>query len=84
MSHKALLSVDSQISSIFPPHKLFFMMHVYWHGSVVKTVILQTIAHVQRHQYITGISAYFDYMRIADTTDSQKLEDRVDITDKLP
>jgi hypothetical protein len=33
-------------------------------------------------QRITGVSAYFDYMRVADTIDSQKLEDR-DITDKL-
>jgi hypothetical protein len=33
-------------------------------------------------QRITGISAYFDYMRVADIIDSQKLEDR-DVTDKL-
>jgi hypothetical protein len=34
-------------------------------------------------QRITGVSAYFDYMRVADTIDSQKSEDR-DITEKLP
>jgi hypothetical protein len=34
-------------------------------------------------QRITGVSAYFDYMRVADTIDSQKSENR-DITDKLP
>jgi hypothetical protein len=34
-------------------------------------------------QRITGVSAYFDYMRVADTIDSQKSEDR-DIPDKLP
>jgi hypothetical protein len=34
-------------------------------------------------QRITGVSAYFDYMRVADTIDSQKSEDR-DITDKSP
>jgi hypothetical protein len=34
-------------------------------------------------QLIAGVSAYFDYMRVADTIDSQKSEDR-DITDKLP
>jgi hypothetical protein len=34
-------------------------------------------------QRIIGVSAYFDYMRVADTIDSQKLED-CDITDKLP
>jgi hypothetical protein len=34
-------------------------------------------------QRITGVSAYFDYMRVVDTIDSQKSEDR-DITDKLP
>jgi hypothetical protein len=32
-------------------------------------------------QRITGVSAYFDYMRATDTIDSQKSEDR-DITDK--
>jgi hypothetical protein len=34
-------------------------------------------------QFITRVWAYFDYMRVADTIDSQKSEDR-DITDKLP
>jgi hypothetical protein len=34
-------------------------------------------------QHITGVSAYFDYMRAADTIDSQKSEER-DTTDKLP
>jgi hypothetical protein len=34
-------------------------------------------------QRITGVSVYFDYMRVADTIDSQKSENR-DITDKLP
>jgi hypothetical protein len=34
-------------------------------------------------QRITGVSEYFDCMRVADTIDSQKSEDR-DITDKLP
>jgi hypothetical protein len=31
---------------------------------------------------ITSVSAYFDYMRVANTIDSQKSEDH-DITDKL-
>jgi hypothetical protein len=35
-----------------------------------------------RHR-ISCVSEYFDYMRVADTIDSQKSEDR-DITDKLP
>jgi hypothetical protein len=34
-------------------------------------------------QRITGVSAYFDYMRVADNIDSQKSED-CNITDKLP
>jgi hypothetical protein len=34
-------------------------------------------------QRITGVSAYFGYMRVADTIDPQKSEDR-DITVKLP
>jgi hypothetical protein len=50
---------------------------------VFETVILQAIAHSQMRQRISGVSAYFDYMRVADTIDSQKSEDR-DITDKLP
>jgi hypothetical protein len=33
-------------------------------------------------QRLRGVSAYFDYMRVADTIDSQKSEDR-DITDKI-
>jgi hypothetical protein len=34
-------------------------------------------------QRITGVSAYFDYMRVADIIDSQKSEDRNN-TEKLP
>jgi hypothetical protein len=49
---------------------------------VFETVILQAIAHVRMRQRITGVSAYFDYMRVADAIDSRKSEDR-DITDKL-
>jgi hypothetical protein len=48
-----------------------------------ETVILQAIAHVRMRQRITGVSAYFDYMRAADTNDSQKSEIS-DIADKLP
>jgi hypothetical protein len=33
-------------------------------------------------QRITSVSAYFDYIRVANTIDSQKSEDR-DITEKL-
>jgi hypothetical protein len=50
---------------------------------VFETVILQAIEHARMRQRITGVSAYFDYMRVANTIDSQKSEDR-DITDKLP
>jgi hypothetical protein len=50
---------------------------------VFETVILQATAHARMLQRITGVSAYFDYMRAADIFDSQKTEDR-DITDKLP
>jgi hypothetical protein len=50
---------------------------------VFKTVILQAVAHARMLQRITGVSAYFDYMRVADTIDSQKSEDR-DISEKLP
>jgi hypothetical protein len=50
---------------------------------VFETVILQAIAHAQMRQHIIVVSAYFDSMRVADTIDSQKSEDR-DITDKLP
>jgi hypothetical protein len=50
---------------------------------VFETVTLQAVAHVRMRQSITGVSAYFDYMRVVDTIDSQKSDDR-DITDKLP
>jgi hypothetical protein len=50
---------------------------------VFETVIFQAIAHAQMRQSITGVLAYFDYMRVADTINSQKSEDR-DITDKVP
>jgi hypothetical protein len=48
-----------------------------------ETVILQAIAHTRMRQLVTSVSAYFDYMRVADTIDSQKSED-CNITDKLP
>jgi hypothetical protein len=48
-----------------------------------ETVILQAIAHARMRQRITGVSGYFDYMRVADTIDSQKSEVR-NIADKLP
>jgi hypothetical protein len=35
------------------------------------------------HQLVAGVSAYFDYMRVADIIDSQESEDR-EITDKSP
>jgi hypothetical protein len=38
------------------------------------------MAHMQRHQHITGISAYYECMRVASTVKSQKLEN-CDITD---
>jgi hypothetical protein len=50
---------------------------------VFETVILQAIAPARMRQRITGVSICFEYMRVADTIDSQKSEDR-DITDKLP
>jgi hypothetical protein len=50
---------------------------------VFETVSLQVIANTRMHQRITVVSAYFDYMRVADTIDAQQSEDR-DITDKLP
>jgi hypothetical protein len=49
---------------------------------VFETVILQAIAHARMRQRINGVSAYFDYMRVADIIDSHKSEDR-DITNKL-
>jgi hypothetical protein len=44
---------------------------------------LQAIAHARMHQRIIDVSAHFDYIRVADTVDSQKSEAR-GITDKLP
>jgi hypothetical protein len=48
---------------------------------VFETVILQAIKHARMRQRATGVSAYFDYMRVANTIGSQKSEDRY-ITDK--
>jgi hypothetical protein len=48
-----------------------------------ETVILQVIEHAQMRLRITGVSAYYGYMIVADTIDSQKSKDR-DVTDKLP
>jgi hypothetical protein len=42
----------------------------------------RAITHVRRHQSITGISAYCDYMRDADILDSQEMEDH-NTSDKL-
>jgi hypothetical protein len=50
---------------------------------VFETVILQAIAHARTRQRIIGVLAYLDYVRVANTIDSQKSEDR-DITEKLP
>jgi hypothetical protein len=47
------------------------------------TLILQAIANARICQRIIGVSACFDYMRVADTIDFQKSEDHA-ITDKLP
>jgi hypothetical protein len=71
-----ILSADSQMSSIFSPHKLFFRMHIYWHRSTVKTVIWLAI-HMHK-----GTDELPVYQRVAATTDSRKSEDH-DITDKL-
>jgi hypothetical protein len=43
---------------------------------VFDTAILQAIAHAQIRQRIIGVLAYFNYMRVADTIDSLKLEHR--------
>jgi hypothetical protein len=43
-------------------------------GQYVRTVTWQAVAHAQRHQHITGISAYFYYMKVADIVYSQKLK----------
>jgi hypothetical protein len=40
------------------------------------------LLHTQMRQRISSVSAYVDYMRVADTIGSQKSEDR-DITDKF-
>jgi hypothetical protein len=60
VSHKALLSVGSHISLMFPPHKFFFRTHIYRHGLVVKTVILQANLHCTRAKART----YYRYIGI--------------------
>jgi hypothetical protein len=51
-------------------------------ASVWDTIILQAIAHARMRQRIIGVPAYFDYMTVVDTIDSQKSEDH-EITGKL-
>jgi hypothetical protein len=58
-------------------------MHINKHESIGKTVILQAIAHAQRHKHITSIFAHSEYIKVADTINSQKSKDR-DITHNLP
>jgi hypothetical protein len=73
----SLLSVKSVL---FSHRTLFFRTHIYWHGLVVTTATLQAIPHARRHQRVTSTSAHFDCLRVANTTSSQKSEDR-DVTD---
>jgi hypothetical protein len=49
---------------------------------LLNIIILQAVVHAWRHHHIIGISAYFCYMRVAYTIDSQKSEDHC-ITDIL-
>jgi hypothetical protein len=66
-----------------PRRRYCTLWNSQWRPLVFETVILQTTEHARMRQRITGVSTYFDYMRVADTIDSQKSED-YDITDKLP
>jgi hypothetical protein len=50
---------------------------------VFETVILQAVELARMLKRITGVSAHFDYVRVAVTIDSHKLEG-LDITEKLP
>jgi hypothetical protein len=73
--HYSLLAVKS---GLFSHHINCFSGRM---GRLLRLLSCKLL-HMWRHQRITGISAYFDYMRVADTIDSQKSEDH-DITDKL-
>jgi hypothetical protein len=48
---------------------VFMLWNSQWRPLVFETVILQAIAHTRMRQHITSVSAYFDYMRVADTID---------------
>jgi hypothetical protein len=74
-----LLAVEWVVSS---HNKLFLITHIYQRMSIVNIIILQAVVHAWRHHHIIGISAYFCYMRVAYTIDSQKSEDH-SITDIL-
>jgi hypothetical protein len=54
VSCKALFSVSSQISFIFPPNEPFFRTKIYQHGS---PVFWQATVHIQRHQLLTGMKS---------------------------
>jgi hypothetical protein len=81
--HTRSYSAASQISFVFPPHKLFSRKHIYQLRSAGRTVILQATAYTHGPQCITSIPAHSDNMRVANSIDSHKSEDH-DITDKLP
>jgi hypothetical protein len=81
VSHKHY-SVGSQMRFIFPLYKLI-SGHIFTHmGQLLRPLSGRAITHVRRHQSITGISAYCDYMRDAHILDSQKMEDH-NTNDKL-
>jgi hypothetical protein len=81
VSYKALLSVSSQMSFTFPPHKLFFLKNIYQHGSFVKTYLANYGTYEKAPMCYRYFSTIY-YKLIADIINSQKSED-CNITDKL-
>jgi len=83
VSHIALLSVRNENSLVFPPHKLFSGSIFTNMGQLYRQLPCKLL-HIceSTHEKAHSISEHFEYMKIADTTESQKSEDN-NITDKL-
>jgi hypothetical protein len=65
---------------VYLPHK--FLGRMFTDMGHMLGLILQALVFTWRHRYITSISAYFYYITVANTINSQESED-CHMTDKL-
>jgi hypothetical protein len=81
VSYKALLSLSSQMSFTFLPHKLFFLKNIHQHRSTVKTYLANYCTYAKAPVCYLYFGIIY-YTLVADIINSQKSED-CNITDKL-